>query len=185
MSSQSSGTKLTYVRAVWCPKCQMSHNYICTYSALLCNPDRKSSLLQTNTGIYFWYQRVKWDHKSTAGIVACYRLDSPGIKYQFGARFSAPSQTSPKAHPASSTGSTRSWPGVRWPGHSQGSDGQGMAGGQVAREWPGVRWPGNGRGSGGQGMVLTTHHHLVPKLKKEQTYTSTNPLCLHGRLRKG
>jgi len=35
-----------------------------------------------------------------------------------GARFSAPSQTSPRAHLASSTMSTRSWLAVRWPGHS-------------------------------------------------------------------
>jgi hypothetical protein len=28
-------------------------------------------------------------------------------------------------------------------------------------------------------MVLTTHPHLAQRLKKEQSYTSTPPLCLH------
>jgi len=29
-------------------------------------------------------------------------------------------------------------------------------------------------------MALTTHPHLVPRLKKEQSYTPTPPLVLHG-----
>jgi hypothetical protein len=32
----------------------------------------------------------------------------------------------------------------------------------------------------GQGVALTTHHHLVPRLKKVLLYTSTPPLRLHG-----
>jgi len=34
-----------------------------------------------------------------------------------GARLSAPSQTSTRAHPASPTMRTGTWPGLRWPGH--------------------------------------------------------------------
>jgi len=34
-----------------------------------------------------------------------------------GARFSAPTQTGPAAHPASYTMGTGSFPGVKWPGH--------------------------------------------------------------------
>jgi len=31
-------------------------------------------------------------------------------------------------------------------------------------------------------VALTTHIHVAPRLKKEQRYTSTPPLGLHGRL---
>jgi hypothetical protein len=36
------------------------------------------------------------------------------------------------------------------------------------------------RGYSGRGVELTTHPHLVPRLKKEYSYTSTPPLGLHG-----
>ena len=50
------------------------------------------------------------------GIAIQYGLDSgPGIKSQWGA-FSAPVQIDPKAHSASYTMGTSSFPGVRWPG---------------------------------------------------------------------
>ena len=39
------------------------------------------------------------------------------------------------------------------------------------------------RGQIGRGMVLTTHSHITPRVKKEQSYTSTPPLGLHGLLR--
>ena len=35
-------------------------------------------------------------------------------------------------------------------------------------------------GISSQGMALTTHLHLVPRLKEEQSYTSTPPQGLHG-----
>jgi hypothetical protein len=38
------------------------------------------------------------------------------------------------------------------------------------------------RGESGRGVELTTHPHLVPGLKKEYSYTSTSPPCLHGLL---
>ena len=50
---------------------------------------------------------------STVGIVTGYGLDSPGIESRWGARFSAPVQTGPGAHPASCTMGTRSFPGVK------------------------------------------------------------------------
>ena len=37
------------------------------------------------------------------------------------------------------------------------------------------------RGYNGRGVALTTHPHPTPRLKKEQNYTSTPFLCLHGR----
>jgi hypothetical protein len=49
---------------------------------------------------------------SSVGIVTGYRLDGPGIKSRWGARFSAPIQTGPGAHPASCTMGTGSFPGV-------------------------------------------------------------------------
>ena len=51
------------------------------------------------------------------GIATGYRLDSPGIESWWGARLSAPVQTSPGAHPASCTMGTGSFPGRKeWPG---------------------------------------------------------------------
>jgi hypothetical protein len=49
---------------------------------------------------------------SSVGIAIGYGLDGPGIESRFGARFSAPVQTGPGAHPASCTMSTGSLPGV-------------------------------------------------------------------------
>ena len=43
---------------------------------------------------------------------AGYGLDGPGIESRWGARFSAPVQTGPEAHPASCTMVTGSFPGV-------------------------------------------------------------------------
>ena len=44
-----------------------------------------------------------------------YGLDGPGIKYRWGSRFSAPLQAGPRAHPASYTMGTGSFPGVKRP----------------------------------------------------------------------
>jgi len=49
----------------------------------------------------------------TVGITTCYGLDSPGIESQLGARFSAPIQTGPRAHPAFYTVGTGSFSGVK------------------------------------------------------------------------
>jgi hypothetical protein len=54
---------------------------------------------------------------SSVGKATRYRLDGPRIESWWGARFSAPVQTSSDAHPASYTVSTRSFLGVKWPGH--------------------------------------------------------------------
>ena len=48
---------------------------------------------------------------STVGIATRYGLDGPGIESRWGARFSAPVQTGPGAHPASYTMGTGSFPG--------------------------------------------------------------------------
>ena len=45
------------------------------------------------------------------GIATAYGLDGPGIESRWGARFSAPVQTGPEAHPASCTKGTGSFPG--------------------------------------------------------------------------
>ena len=54
------------------------------------------------------------DRDST--VATGYGLDGPGIKSRWGARFSAPVQTSSEAHPASYTMGTGSFPGVWQPG---------------------------------------------------------------------
>jgi hypothetical protein len=49
---------------------------------------------------------------SVVGIATDYRLDGLGIESRWEARFSAPVQTGPGAHPASCTMGTVSFPGV-------------------------------------------------------------------------
>jgi hypothetical protein len=54
---------------------------------------------------------------SVVGIATGYRLDGLGIESRWGARFSAPVQTGPGAHPASCTKGTGSFLGGKeWPG---------------------------------------------------------------------
>ena len=50
---------------------------------------------------------------SSVGIATGYGLDGPGIEFRWGARFSAPVQTGPGAHPATCTMGTGSFPGVK------------------------------------------------------------------------
>ena len=53
----------------------------------------------------------------SVGIATRYGLDGPGIESRWGARFSAPVQTGPGAHPASYTKGTGSLSrGVKRPG---------------------------------------------------------------------
>ena len=57
-----------------------------------------------------------WD--SVVSIVTQYRLDDPGIESWWGARFFAPIQSGPGAHPASYTMGTGSFQGGgKQPGH--------------------------------------------------------------------
>ena len=62
----------------------------------------------------------QWGRDSSVGIATRYWLDGPGIESRWGARFSAPVQTGPGAHPASCTMGTGSFPGVKWPGRGAG-----------------------------------------------------------------
>ena len=58
-----------------------------------------------------------WGRDSAVGIATRCGLDGPGIESRWGgARFSAPIQTGPGAHPASCTMRTGSLPGVKRPG---------------------------------------------------------------------
>ena len=50
---------------------------------------------------------------SSVGIATDYGLDGPGMESRWVARFSAPVQTGPGAHPASYTMGTGSFPGVK------------------------------------------------------------------------
>ena len=55
------------------------------------------------------------DRDSSVGIVSRYGLDGPGIESRWGARFFAPVQTGPGAHPASYTMGIGSFSGVMRP----------------------------------------------------------------------
>ena len=52
-------------------------------------------------------------HDGSVGIATGYGLEGPGIESRWGARFFAPVQTGPGAHPASCTRCTGSFPGVK------------------------------------------------------------------------
>jgi len=56
---------------------------------------------------------VRVGRGSSVGTATGYGLDGPGIESRWEARFSAPVQTGPGAHPASCTMSTGSFPGVK------------------------------------------------------------------------
>ena len=53
---------------------------------------------------------------SSVVIATRYGMGGPGIKSRWGAKFYAPAQTGPGAHPASYTMGTGSFPGVKRPG---------------------------------------------------------------------
>ena len=53
---------------------------------------------------------------SSVGTATRYGLDGPGIESRWGARFSAPVQTGPGAHPATSTIGTWFFPGDKTAG---------------------------------------------------------------------
>ena len=59
--------------------------------------------------------RTQVGRDSSVGIATSYGLDGPEIESRWGARFSAPVQTGRRAHPASYTGGTGSFPGVKRP----------------------------------------------------------------------
>jgi hypothetical protein len=65
----------------------------------------------TLTDFYLVHIHVR--QGSVVAIATAYGLDGPGIDSRWGARFSAPVQTGPEAHPASCTTGTRSFPEVR------------------------------------------------------------------------
>ena len=57
-----------------------------------------------------------WSRDSAVGIATRYGLDGPEVEFRWRARFSAPVQTDPGAHPASYTMCTGSFLGVKRPG---------------------------------------------------------------------
>jgi len=63
--------------------------------------------------LFVFHTRMFRGPGSSVGIATGYRLDGPGIESRWGARFSAPVQTGPGAHPASCTMGTGSLPRVK------------------------------------------------------------------------
>ena len=65
-----------------------------------------------NSGFKGLNYRNPGEPGSSVGIATGYGLDGPGIESRWPARFSAPVQTGPGAHPASCTMGTGYFPGV-------------------------------------------------------------------------
>ena len=70
----------------------------------------------TINSVYLKHNDDNVGRDSSASIATRYELDGPGFESQCGARFSAPVQTGPGAHPDSYTMGTGSFPGVQRPG---------------------------------------------------------------------
>jgi hypothetical protein len=70
-------------------------------------------------GYFLNFQKVVFPlgRDSSVGVVTRYGLDGPRIESRWAARFSAPVQTGPGAHPACYTLSTGSFPAVKRPEH--------------------------------------------------------------------
>jgi hypothetical protein len=68
---------------------------------------------------YIWNRKLSkplQDRDISVGIETCYGLDGLGMESRWGAKFFAPIQTGPGAHPTSYTMGTGSFPGVKRPG---------------------------------------------------------------------
>ena len=72
-----------------------------------------SLLKQFEIVFYYTLGIVVVGRDSSVGISTGYGLDGPGIESRWGARFSAPHQNGPGAHPASCKMGTGSFPGVK------------------------------------------------------------------------
>jgi hypothetical protein len=70
--------------------------------------DADSQIRQFETTENSWV-----DRDSLVGIATRYGPDGPGIESRWGARFSAPVKTGPRAHPTSYTMGTGSFQGVK------------------------------------------------------------------------
>ena len=95
------------------------------------------------------------------------RAGRPGDRIQVGARFSAPVQTGPEAHPASCIMGTGSFPVVKRPGRGFDHPTHLVVVIIII-------------GLTGLCKALPPHPHIVPRLKKEQSFTSAPPLGLRG-----
>jgi hypothetical protein len=92
-------------------------------AALLQNPNvvmlyKQTTFVQSHaTQVYLinWPSHV-WGRDSSVGIATGYGLDGSGMESRWGARFLAHVQTGRRAHPASCTMGTVSFPGVKRPG---------------------------------------------------------------------
>ena len=82
------------------------HNFANAPKIIECTLNNKNRELKNQTK----------GRNSSVGIATRYGLDGPGIESRWGARFSAPVQTGPGAHPASYTMGTGSFLGVKRPG---------------------------------------------------------------------
>ena len=60
----------------------------------------RHSHVQTTATNFVHIQGVQVDRDGSVGIATRYEVDGPGIESRWGARFSAPVQTGPEAHPA-------------------------------------------------------------------------------------
>ena len=93
---------------------KITPNFKCT-NLLLCH-SFDECILHFRITVLFSVLVIYVGRDSADGILTRYELDGPGIEFRWGARFSAPVQSGPGAHPAYYTMGTGSFPGVKRPG---------------------------------------------------------------------
>ena len=90
---------------------KITPNFKCT-NLLLCH-SFDECILHFRITVLFSVLVIYVGRDSADGILTRYELDGPGIEFRWGARFSAPVQSGPGAHPAYYTMGTGSFPGVK------------------------------------------------------------------------
>ena len=95
------------------------HNYFTPNHTIFLSKPTKRYRFSTgasslpDSGFFYVVPRRKRGPGGVVSIATGYGLDGPGIESRWGARFSAPVQTAPGAHPAFCTTGTGSFPGVK------------------------------------------------------------------------
>ena len=109
-----SGIKLVFLRIdIFCLHTKFNGNYLNIIKKWSSRGKRRCVSITRRSRNSF--QRLHQQYcgpGSSVGIVTGYGLDGPGIESRWWARFSAPVQTGPGAHPASCTMGNGSFPGV-------------------------------------------------------------------------
>ena len=83
------------------------------YAKIRYFPTHKTQVIRRTRNYRSFFPDLIYYERSVVRIATAYGLDGPVIESPVGARFSAPVQTGPEAHPTSCIMSTGSFPGAK------------------------------------------------------------------------